>query len=137
MKLGPGDVLIVCDDPSHPRPQPVIVLAADGTLRGSHRMMDRRGGLWDDQTADQKSAADPALKLAVTDPSHRVVYDLTCRRCKGRPMSVRAEKLVRAVADVRRVGQSSLTLTQLAAILALLPRSSDPRTSDGPEAGQR
>ncbi len=138
---------IYCDDPSHKRRSVVLTLPLVSAGRQLWLYGDRLDHV------DPKDRAISAAMAAATanedwefvkrivdhlkeegrldeftrgGPGQRSLWDLTCRKCKDRPVWVRSDKFDQMRDHARRVGRRELTLREVAAILALLARGNAP-----------
>lgn len=118
-----SQVVIYCDDASHP-PRRARVAVTNFYALGDGRWNEHYTESPSRQDSGTTLADDSRLPPGSTNPQElakfevvRSTYELVCRKCPGRPVEVREDKLFRALNAVAAVGESKVSLSELAAIL--------------------
>lgn len=119
----PSRVFVYCDDPSHP------ARSARVAVTNFYAIGD---GRWNEHYTRSSSRKDSGTTLAddsrlppgLTNPQElakfkvvRSRYRLVCRKCPRRPVIATEDSLFRALNAVAAVGESEVSLSELAAIL--------------------
>jgi len=132
-------VFIYCDDPGHP-PRRRRVAVTNFYAIGDGRWTEHSTGSPSRKDSGTTLADDSRLPPGSINPQKlakfevvRSTHELVCCKCKARPMEVREDKLFRALNAVAAVGESEVSLSELAAIVET---QSDMQGRADPEAGQ-
>jgi len=116
-------VFVYCDDESHAPRRVAVTNFLAVPSGGWHEQPASRAPTGDLGTGHQMIGDKPAATGWANDPSVsnadvRQHYELVCRKCRRRPLRVRPERLFDRLDGWRRAGESSVSLSLLAASIA-------------------